>query len=149
MPEDQNSFQCSIIEIQMCKLSPKIQQESSCIFSQGIFFLWLQSSDLGTREVVTCLWLAFRNLCFKCFVSYATWHNLCLGFVVCLSKIPGPFDPRLQFCGQKSGKDFEHLGFQNPSLWFNPWSMHGPQPQKQAWQFLHFDCGSLEFAGVG
>jgi hypothetical protein len=52
MPEDQDSFQCSIIEIQMMsKLSPKSQQRKVPVFSfpQGKKFMIakLRSGDQG------------------------------------------------------------------------------------------------------
>jgi hypothetical protein len=151
-------FQCSIIEIQMSKLSPQIQQESSCIFPQGIFFLWLQSSNLGTREVVTlCVSGLSRSvlqmLCFICHMTqFVPWF-------CCLSKQNSkPFWPQTPVLWEnKVVKTFWTFGVPESNSVFPTVcdstleACMDPTP-KQAWQFLHFswsDCGRLGFAGVG
>jgi hypothetical protein len=137
MPEDQDSFQCSIIEIQMSKLSPKIQQESSCIFPQGIFFLWLQSSDLGTREeVVTCDYWPFE-ICASNALFHMPHDTFCALVLLFAKQNSRPFWPQTPVLWEKVVKTFNIWGSEsriqvcvsNSRLWFNPWSMQWPNPK--------------------
>ncbi len=95
----------------MSKLSPKIQQESSCIFPQGKRFMIAKLRDLGTREVVTCVTGLSRSvLQMLCFTCHTTTHFVVPWFCCLLSKIPGPFDPRTPVVWEKVVKTLNIWG---------------------------------------
>ncbi len=124
------------------------------VFSPKENVLWLQSSDLGTREVVTCDWP------FEICASNALFHmphdTFCALVLLFAKQNSRPFWPQTPVLWEKVVKTLNTWGSRiqvcvSNCLWFNPWSMHGPQPQNRPDKFLHFsisDCDSLEF-GVG
>jgi hypothetical protein len=156
IPEDQDSFECSIIEIQNEQIKSQNPAGKFLYFAPRKYIYYDCKAQIwGPGKLWLVWWLAFRDLCFKCFVSYATWHTICALVLLFAEQNSRPFWPQTPVLWEKQvvktlnlwGSRIQVCVFPK-SLWFNPWSMHGTPTPKQAWQFLHFsrsDCGSLEF----